>query len=153
MPDNDLIRLNITIKPPAEAASRAIEYSRALARRYEAEFVLDGINFFPHITLYSPVFPEKNLDQIIETVGAWSGGLGKVDCIFHKAADENGFVILECVPIPELTGLHNSAVNSLNPLREGRHKAKYDTPEYQAGLSDEQKYNIAAYGYANIMNL
>ena len=54
---------NIVIYPPVEISKRAIAVSKKLKSK-KGLFVLDGKNYFPHITLYMTEFPLKNVAKV-----------------------------------------------------------------------------------------
>ncbi len=61
-------RVNIAVRPPEEVIEEAIKISNEISKEAEPFFILDDDTFFPHITIYSPEYPAKNLDKVLETV-------------------------------------------------------------------------------------
>ena len=45
------VRLNTVLIPSKKVSEEAISLSKKLGEKYKTEFVLDGANFHPHITL------------------------------------------------------------------------------------------------------
>jgi 2'-5' RNA ligase len=62
------MRLNTVIKLPIELANDAAILSKSLSQKYTTLFTLDNINFFPHVTLYSPEYPDDNVNKVLEIV-------------------------------------------------------------------------------------
>jgi len=59
MSTGKFIRLNTVLKLPDKVAEKAVALSHEIVKNSKAVFVLDGIQFHPHITVYSPEYPEK----------------------------------------------------------------------------------------------
>lgn len=55
-----MVKRNIIILPPPEATRQAIAWSQDIANRYPVSFVLDGKNFYPHITLFQGEYVQTN---------------------------------------------------------------------------------------------
>jgi len=147
------IRLNTALKLPDKVVEEAIALSCKIAKDNKAVFVLDGVQFHPHITVYSPEYPEKNLDNVLENTEEIAKNTEKVKLIFERIDVGQGFIIVDFVSSPEIKRLHERIVKILNPLRENHLKGKYEAPDYRMKLSQEKKENIAKYGYPNAMTL
>jgi len=147
------IRLNTVLKLPDKVVEEAIALSREIAKDNKAVFVLDGIRFHPHITVYSPEYPEKNLDNVLENVEEITKNTEKVKLIFERIDTKQGFIVVGFVFSSEIKRLHEKVVEMLNPLREGHLKGKYEAPDYRMKLSQEKKENITKYGHPGTMTL
>ena len=66
--EKEFVRLNVALNPSKLVAETAIAMSRELGQKFESHFVLDGAQFRPHVTIYSPEFPSENLERIVEAV-------------------------------------------------------------------------------------
>jgi len=150
--EDKFIRLNTVLMPPDEITSQAISLSRDLIKNYEVYFTLDGKNYHPHITLYSPEYPVKNLNKIFNVVESIASKFNKIHCHIIKAKEIRGFISLEIEMIPEIKQLHEELVSKLNPLREGHIMKKYIS-NHKMDFSDEKVENIKKYGYPNSMFL
>lgn len=148
-----LVRLNTAIKPPIQVLKKVIVLSQALGSQHEAEFILDGKNFYPHITVYSPLYPERNIDKIVAAVSELAGNYPAMEFKYIKVLSNQGFIGLEYEYTKGIKEFHEAVVRALNPLREGYHKPKYDTHDYRMKISEEKKQNIAEFGYPNVMSL
>lgn len=151
--DEKYIRLNTVLKPPEKIEEKIIKLSQKIGQKEAAEFILDGRNFFPHFTLYSPEYPLSQVNEVIKKVESLASRLYPVEMKFIGLKSNQGFITLDFILTPPLKKMHETIVEILNPLRENHHKEKYDAPDYQMKLSEEQKNNIIKYGYADAMSL
>lgn len=145
------IRLNTAFVPPEEVSERTIELSKTVSASAEAYFVLDGINFYPHITIYPPEYPEENIPKVLETVEKVSRFLGPLKFRFKKVNSGQGYLGVAFEGSSEILQTHEKIVSALNPLREGRIRDKYK--EYRMEFNSEQLQNIEKYGYPGAMDL
>lgn len=154
--ENEFARLNTMLVPPKDIVEQAIKLSRDFSQKVPTNFVLDNIHFFPHITLYSPEYPKRNLKTIVETVDRLAHTHTKIHVAIngiHAGGDGSIYVELELHRSPEIQRLHQDIVQALNELREGRINPKYLSPEYLAEKSPQQRKNIQKYGKAGVMDL
>ena len=153
MQEEKFLRLNITIKPSKEAFDKAIELSRSLGKQYEPEFILDGKNFYPHITVYSPLYPEKNVSSVIDEMEKLAQEFSVLEMRYIKIKPGQGWIGAEFEYADKIKFFHEAVVSKLNSLREGHYNPKYDTHDYKAKMSQEKLDNVAKYGYPNSMTL
>lgn len=147
------IRLNTVLKPPEKIAEKIIALSQEIGKNQAAEFILDGRNFFPHLTLYSPEYPLNRLNDVVEKVKILAKQMPPIKMEYSGLRSGQGFIVLDFALTPAIKEMHETIVNVLNPLREDHHKEKYDAPDYQMRMSEEQKNNINKYGYADAISL
>ncbi len=152
MNGNKFIRLNIAFKLPKNVAERAIGLSREISKNNEAFFVLDGIQFYPHITIYSPEYPEKNLDKMLERVAEIANTTEKVNLTLKGISSGQGFISIKFDYTQEVKKIHEGIVLELNSLREGHIREKY-TDDYKMSFTQKQQENIKKYGYPDSMSL
>jgi len=153
MPKETLIRLNIAIKPSEEAIARVIELSQELGVKCEHEFVLDGKNFFPHITVYSPLFPEKNIEKIIEATEKLVQKFKVLEMKYLKITPNQGWIGVEFENTDEIKSFHEAVISEINFLREGHQLPEFENFDYRAKLSQEKLNNIDKYGFPSSMTL
>lgn len=153
MKTNKFIRLNVALKPLDEITKKLISLSREVAKNYESFFVLDGVDFFPHLTIYSPEYPESNSNKILKVVKDISHNSPKIVFRLEKVNDSQGFISLHFQLTPEIKQLHQKVVKKLNPLREGHIRERYHQNDYRITFSPEQLTNIEKYGYPDAMSL
>ncbi len=152
MSDN-FIRLNTVFKLPDDVAREAIALSREIGGKNEAFFVLDDIQFLPHITIYSPEYPKKNLDKVLKKVGEIANNTEKVNLISKEISSGERFIIVEFDYTQAIKKIHEEVVLTINSLREGRLWEKYTSGDYKIKFNPEQQKNIEKYGYPNSMSL
>jgi 2'-5' RNA ligase len=146
-------RVNIAIRPPQGIEDRLIGLSRKISRQARAYFVLDGVNFHPHATLYSPEYPTKNLGRVLELTGRIARSFPKFQVGFNGVQSHWGFIDVEVGSSEEIKRLHELVVQKLDPLREGHIRNKYKRKEELRKFSKEQRKNIRIYGYPDAMGL
>ena len=66
--ENNLLRINVAIRPSQKVEAEIISLAKRISLGKKLSFKVDGVNFYPHITLYSPAFPIKNTNKVLETV-------------------------------------------------------------------------------------
>jgi len=156
MEDEEYSRINTVLVIPANVAKKAIEESQKIAKKYETFFTLDGKNFFPHITLYSPEFPLKNFRQILKIIKQITISHKQFEIKFGGLRINQGFIGINVLRSPILDSLHKEIVLGLNSLREGhiRNDLLVRTQEdLQLEFSDEQKQCIKNYGVPGALEL
>lgn len=144
--DKDFVRINIAFKPPIEIAQLVADISRDISKKYETHFVIDNQNIFAHITIYSPEYPARNLEKVLEAVETIAEEFSPPKFIFQEVKAGQGFVTLDFDYSEEIKRIHEAVVEKLNPLRENHFREKY-TDAYMMKFSEEKKENIRKYGY------
>ena len=142
---------NIIILPPAEVAKRAMFWSRSIASTYTADFVLDGKQFYPHITLYQAAYPDKNIPKVGKMLTSLVKNIKPFQVHASAFSSLVGFIFLNFVKSQEFVSLHKQIVAACNPLREGE-----SIPSERNNLTDPAvpefiKYSIRTYGSALAM--
>lgn len=145
------IRLNTAFVPPREVSEKAIELSRAISNLVDTYFILDGVNFYPHITIYPPEYPEGNITKVLETVERTARSLNQLDFKFKNLDSGQGYLGIAFEHSDEIQQAHEKLVSALNPLREGRVRDKY--AECHMEFNSEQLQNIEKYGHPDTMDL
>jgi len=135
--------LNIAILPDENTQREAIEMSEKIAQSVSSEFVLDGKNFYPHISVYQAHYPLKNLEKLKKAVALLATS---TPASIHLQSFDIAYGVWtfwNCVDDGRLIKLHNTAVKAANPLREGLIMPQLaDRP----GLSADDKSDIQSYG-------
>lgn len=151
---NKFVRLNTVFKLPEDIAKKAIDLSREIAKNNEVVFVLDGVQFHPHITIYSPEYPEANLEKILMVVEKITDKTNQTTLDFQSIKNNQGSIIVHFKLSPEIKSLHEEIVKELNLFREDHTREKYKPgSDYHLDFSQEQLKNIAEYGYPDAMSL
>lgn len=150
--EKEVVRLNIAFIPPDDVASEVVKLSGNIGKKEESYFCVDNLNFYSHITIYSPEYPVYNLEKVLDAVAELSKKLVPIKFIFKSIKTGQGFIGVEFDYSEEIKNIHESIVEKLNPLREGHIREKYSA-SYQMEFSEEKKNNIQKYGYPNSMSL
>ncbi|OGF26938.1 hypothetical protein A2242_02890 [Candidatus Falkowbacteria bacterium RIFOXYA2_FULL_47_9] len=139
---------NIVIYPPAEISKRAITVSKKLRNR-NALFVLDGKNYFPHITLYMTEFPLKNVAKIRKLLKQFAVKTKPFEISSSKyRQNTDGYIDVDYKKSKNINELQKKIIKLLNPLREGQMREK-DKARISAMTKTEQK-NLKLYGYRGV---
>lgn len=145
-------RIDVAIKPSSEVTSEALRLSKEINQKAGTYFVLDAINYFPHVTLYSAEYPDKNLNEIFKTVNTITTNTPPFTAAFTSSHTHRGYIDISIKKSQELKRLHEHLVNSLNPLRENHLREKYTSPTELANYSSQQQEYIQNYGYSEVLD-
>lgn len=149
MDKEKFVRLNVAFKMPQEVSEEAIKLSKEVAEKEGVYFTLDGVDFIPHATIYSPEYPEKNLEKVIETAEKIAKELSPVNFIYKILKEEeifSGSILVSFENSNEIKNIHEITVQKLNPFREGHLREK------ERNYSGKGKENIEKYGLPLVMN-
>ncbi len=144
-------RLNTAFIPPREVSEKAIELGRAIGNLAETYFALDGVNFYPHVTIYPPEYPEGKVSEVLGAVEQIAKSISPARFKYRRIDSLQGYVGISFENTLEIKAIHQQIVEALNPLREGHIREKYS--EYQMHFTDVQLENIEEYGYPDAMSL
>jgi 2'-5' RNA ligase len=150
--EEKFIKINIAIKSPEKVAEKAIEESRKIGNNYKALFVLDGVNYYPHITIYSIEYPEENLGNIFQALEKLLPELEKIKLVFTDVKRNQNYVGVHFTPSQEVRNFHKKIIEKINPLRGGKIRDKFMELSQVADLPEEKKENILKYGHPDVMN-
>jgi 2'-5' RNA ligase len=142
-------RLNIVFYIPQDIKEKAIALSREMGSNNKAFFVLDGIDFYPHITIYSPRFSESKIEEVVKAVREIADRTRKTEMVFKEITSHQGFVTLRFENSFSIKKLHEEIVFKLNPLRESKN---VDESDYHAVFGSEQQKSIEKYGYPHALD-
>jgi len=149
---DSFIRLNIALKPPKEIEKKVISLSQEISKMHKAHFVLDGKNFYPHITVYSPEIPSSNIDKILYLAKECSNYL-KINLSFKEVNHTKGFIVVYFKHDLGIMNFHKKILQQFNPFRENHLSIKQKSQEYRSQLTKKQTANLDKYGYVNCMDL
>jgi len=60
--------LNIVLLPDEKTTQTAIELSIELNKKVKTNFVLNGIDLIPHLTIYQAEFPDENKEKVLNEI-------------------------------------------------------------------------------------
>jgi 2'-5' RNA ligase len=144
------LKINIAFRAPKEVESEIIKLSQEIGEKNDSYFILDGINFYPHITIYSSVFSEPNLSKVLEVVGGFVKKVNNISFKYGGAGSGQGFISLNFDCFNEIKEIHKDLVAALNLLREPL--TEEDLSDYNMVFSEKQRENILNYGYPDAMD-
>src|SRR3989344_55194 len=147
----NFVRLNTAFIPPKEVGEKAVELSKAISEAAEVYFVLDGIQFYPHITIYPPEYPGEKVSEVLETVEQVSKSFSPIKFKYSRIGSLQGYVGISLENTLEIKAIHQQIVEALNTLRQGRIREKYFG--YQMEFTPAQLKNIKDYGYPDAISL
>lgn len=154
MNPDKFIRFNIAFKPPKNVIEEVIRISQEIGKNNDSFFILDGIQFNPHITIYAPKYRENDIDQILNNVKEITNKTKRVKFRFNKISESQGYLGIKFDYSPEIKNLHEKIIAKLNPLRENyMEKESFDGSDYNFIFNAEQKENIRKYGYPDAISL
>jgi len=145
------LRLNIVLKPPQDVAQKAIDLSHEIGRNKDALFVLNGAEFYPHITIYASEFSEENLDKVLRELESISSDSSAVTLRFTGTYSAQGFVGLN-FESSSANDLHHEVLRRVSPLRVMNGGSR-EFLGYHIDFNPAQLKNIADYGYPDAMKL
>ena len=136
---------NIVIYPSADVSQEAVTVSKKLEKN-GGLFVLNGKNYFPHITIYMTEFPVKNIPKIRKTLREFAAKTKPfhVTSLKYRQSKE-GYIDVEYRKSKEMKNLQKKIVSLLNPWREGLLRPK--DRARMSEVSKTQQRNIMRYGY------
>jgi 2'-5' RNA ligase len=108
---------NIVLFPSAAVEHQAIEWSKSVSRHFRTNFVLDEQTCHPHITLYQAHYPINSIEKVQASLSKIVEKISQFDITMHNFSVLRGFVFYDAIKSPELTALHLTLLEALNPLR------------------------------------
>ncbi len=150
--EEKFIKLNVAFVIPEDVAKVAMELSKEISEKEDAYFVLDGVEYFPHITNYSIEIPEKNLEKLIEAVEKLAKEFSSVEFIFdNNIMADTGWIAPYFERTQQLKDIHEGFIGALNILRENHIREKFmNSDEFS---SNEEQGNIVKFGHPWVMGL
>ena len=117
--DDKSTSLNIVLLPDEKTTEAAIKLSSELSKEVKTNFVLNGIDLIPHLTIYQAQFPNGNKDHVLSEVESI------VKDIHPFTTDMGGFsstpegnIWWNSVFAEPMATLQAEAINRCNPLRD-----------------------------------
>lgn len=146
------VRVNIAVQPPEEVLKEAVSLSQKISKDANTYFTLDASKLFPHITLYSPEYPIKNLDTVYKTVNNITKTFSPFNVHFNTFRSHLGYIDIAFEKTDEWIGLHKQIVNSLNPLRENHLRDEYLNEDELKKYNQVEQKHIRKYGYSEVFD-
>lgn len=144
-------RLNIAFIPPKEIADYATGLCRKVMEDHEVSFSLDGVNNFPHITIYQLVIPEKNLEKLVGILDSITEKITIQRFEFINFQENFGFLGASFKAVEAIKAVQREIVDRVTGLREGRDILEVDDPRTK-GWPESHKKIVAGYGFDNLFD-
>lgn len=146
-------RLDIILVVDGRFLKKVLELAGKIGVEEEEVFHIDGKNYFSHVTIYSPEFPESNITEVVKAVGGFVRNTKKFNLVATGFSAEDGFVVVDFEKSSGVEELHRAIVQVLSPFREGRIGEKYLNEAKEGKYSVEQVDMIENYGHPNVLKL
>ncbi len=151
MDEAKFIRLNTVFLPDDRLNSLVLELAEQITRGKDEIFHIDNQKYFAHLTIYAPEYPLKNYYHILSVVDDFAKNFRPTQLIFDSFYVGWRYVGIIFKKTAEIEHLHETLLESLNPLREGRVRDSYQSEIAAGKFSPDQVTNIANYGYHNVL--
>jgi 2'-5' RNA ligase len=140
--------LNIVIYPPKEINQKAIAISKQLKKNGNL-FILDDLNYFPHVSIYSSDFPLRNIPKIRKALRDFAAETKPFRLTSIKnRQNKKGFVDVVYRRSRGVRELQKNIIALLNPLREGLLRPRDEARMSQ--LREVERRNVRRYGYRSV---
>jgi len=133
---------NIVILPSAPIKKKAILWSKQMATTVPTKFVLDGIQYHPHMTLYQSNFPDENYPALISALHDQAKKITPFSISFEKINTYVDFIFLYALRTKQLQTTHEAILHAIHPL----HDPNYTVPKDLQGFPPTIAKNINEYG-------
>jgi 2'-5' RNA ligase len=144
---NEILTVNFFLRVSPEWENIFIKASLDIRTQFPLEYYVDGINFYPHISLFSSNIPRDNLEQFVEIA---SGIANSIKPFSISTTDlfcsKSGVVMLDIATNQDIVDLHKEALEQLNPVRESIVNEKYQNEEFLRTLSEQDKEYVQKFG-------
>lgn len=141
----ETIRLNTILYPNKPVRQKACHLATQLATTSDHLLVVDDRKYIPHITLYSPEYPKKNITTVVSSIEQLCKKLPIITLAFDAFATvDDGGLFANFLLNQEVMDVKQKIIQTLNPLREN-HIRKKCTDDVT--LSDTEKADARQYGY------
>lgn len=146
------IKLGLYFQVPPKVFNEAISISKQLGSKYKTKAILDGKNFYPHITIYSPEYPVKNLQKILKSIKKTVKEFNTIKMVFSGVQSKDEYVGIYFNLSSEIENLYKRMLVILNSLRDGHIMDKYSSPDHKKKYNSKELENIKTYGYPYIID-
>lgn len=127
------MNLNVVLQPIDELQRAVIALSQRVGEGADTHFVLDGVSFHSHMTLYKATIAGERLPEVLAAVTDLAAR-PPFSSEFIRVGSERGYLLLRFNRTSELMDLHTAVIGVINPLRNGhaRVHTKYTLTARQA---------------------
>ncbi len=137
------LKVGIGLLPNQEVREKLISMSKAINSHYPLSYILNGINFHPHLTLFQ--LKSDSLEDILTSAKNLSGK--KIQITLDKVNYfSNSFLFYDCKRIEDLQDLCEKVVEEMDKHRSKSEKA-IGQQQNLTGLTDLEIEYLEKYGY------
>lgn len=140
---------DIVILPSEDLAQKLIAASGAL-RTEPVLFILDGIQFYPHASLYMTQLKLDDMDKVKKLLAAIARNFAPHAFTAVRYNQEAGYVDAEYGRTAALDRLQMAVIDAINPIRDGLREK--DEVRLQSAIGVARQ-NLERYGYQAIGEL
>lgn len=137
---------DIALVPERDLAERAIQLSTDLTT-LGSYYILDGKNFFPHLTLYMVQLNDDGLSKAIDILRSIASETKALKLIAGHYNYEHDYLDIEYIKTDAVAALQDRAIGALNPIRDGmreKDRLRLNTADGKA------RANLLAYGHRSV---
>lgn len=139
---------SVAVYPPKAISQKAISLSKTLTKRGSL-FTLDGVNYFPHITVYHTQFPLRNIVKVKQLLRQFAAKTKsfRASSLWYRQV-EDGYIDVSYRRTKTFKALQRNVIKLLNPLREG--VIRPIDKKLLSQFSKSERNNIRRYGYRRV---
>jgi hypothetical protein len=134
---------NIVVLFDQQLTEELISLSQKINKQIPSFIVLNNIDMFPHLTIYTTNFPEENLSLVEQKLTNLVKQFKPFDLIFNEKVIDMKTIFINALRDDYLYQLHTTVVDELNEFRNGL----YDEKElFFIGDNQARKESLLKYG-------
>lgn len=140
--------LGVALVPNREGIHFICSLNQAINKRYPSDFVLAAEGtLLPHVSLFQGRFPESQIAEIVARTERVKATIQQPISVAPSGINVwvERIFFLDLRDSEQLQGLHESALGSLNELRDK--SAGSADPQSFEGVSNQEQQSIVEYGY------
>lgn len=115
----DTTSLNVVLLLDEHTKQRLIELSQLIAQITKSYFVLDEHSYLPHLSLYQSMYKANRQKDVLNAAAQLAKQYKSLEIQLSGYSQFSGYVYLDAATDDDLIKLHEAALDSCNPLREG----------------------------------
>jgi len=113
------LELDIALRLSEEASGEAVKWSKKLGQTGETDFVLDGKNLFPHLTVHFLKIPPEDLERLFKSIKKISRKFPPISLSSIGIRVFEGYIMVDIDAPEELKQLFKSIAEELKIENKG----------------------------------
>ena len=131
-----------------------IKFSLKYKDKYNSFFVINGMDMFPHLSLYLFTTLSKNKQKVLNAAKEIARKLKPFEAEIEKfIATESGLIMAEFKDSKTFRFAHEEVLKTFNPLRENTQRKKYMDLEYVKTLPTKDQTYLEKYGHKCVLDM